>query len=509
MAIALFPLLDGETIGSNIARYGEFMGAETTLSLRRRLFGYACKPDTRLPSGVKHLAEQARDYWNLNVASIIRGNTEFYYATATVPVKQRESMFSDMLKQPASRCLRRSASGWTGERVFKFRYCEDCLMEWREKGIPPHWLVDHQLPGVYVCPVHSSMLKIAKQRFPQNLTDPTVMALKEADDEEIVARASLSERSAIANVAKLSGQYRMAKSSLPLPATYRELLRAAGFVWPTGGVDIRAFTTSILEYFGPEYCQLVGLSLQKLATWLRNIAHEGKSGELSHPFMFISAESLLNTRCASPGSFIPAIRNEDVGIEVPATENIDDNSHQRRRRLLCNGILHRANDEWEKCSGDDFGWKFVCSCGLSYKASEVSHSVEADMSVKGYGKRYQDLISMRFADNFCVGHSSQGLFSVNPRFLRWARFSGFSAQKAMSEEEIQNLRERWCSVVRKSRPDKRITSSYQLDSKLYRTLYQYDRNWISEFNRANRTRPLRSQRTVKGGIDPASAEGGR
>ena len=136
MAIALFPLLDGETIGSNIGRYGEFIKAETTLPLRRRLFGYACKPDTKLPSGLNHLAEQARDYWNLDATAIIKGNTEFYYVTATVSAKQRESMLSDMLEHPVARCFRRSASGWIGERVIKFRYCEDCLREWQANGMP-------------------------------------------------------------------------------------------------------------------------------------------------------------------------------------------------------------------------------------------------------------------------------------------------------------------------------------------------------------------------------------
>ncbi|CAE6872737.1 TnsD family Tn7-like transposition protein [Paraburkholderia domus] len=501
MAIALFPLLDGETIGSNIARYGEFMGAETTLPLRRRLFGYACKPDTRLPSGVKHLAEQARDYWNLDVAAIIRGNTEFYYATATVPVKQRESMFSDMLKQPASRCLRRSASGWTGERVIKFRYCEDCLMEWREKGIPPHWLVDHQLPGVYVCPVHSSMLKVAKRSSPENMTDPTVTALKRGDDERVLVRASSSEQGAIEDVAKLSAEYRIAKGNLPSTTTYRELLRAAGFVWPTGRVDIRAFTASILDYFGPGYCQSAGLNLQKWNTWLRNISDERKSEEPSHPFMFIVAESLLNRRCASPGSFMP---DSDMNHRAVSLEDIDGDSYKKMSAWLCNGILHRNNDAWKEYLIDESGWKLVCSCGISYKALRTSCHGSVLLTVTGYGERYHSLIAMRFANNFQVDHASQGCFSVNPRLLRWARVSGFSENRGLSMDAIKHLRDRWCSIVRSARPDKRITSSYRVDSKLYRTLYQYDRDWISEFNRVNRTRPMCSQRIIEGSVDSAS-----
>jgi len=121
MAIALLPLLDGETIGSNLGRYGDFIGLDTTLALRRCLFGYACKPDTRLPSGLDHVAEEARDYWNVDADAIINDHTEFQYATVTLPEIQRQAMRSDMREQPAGRCLRRSACGWSGELVAGFR----------------------------------------------------------------------------------------------------------------------------------------------------------------------------------------------------------------------------------------------------------------------------------------------------------------------------------------------------------------------------------------------------
>ncbi|MGF6572378.1 hypothetical protein ABH945_004499 [Paraburkholderia sp. GAS333] len=487
MAIALFPHLDGETLGSNFGRYGEFIGVESTLALRRRLFGYPCKPDTRLPSGLNHLAEETKDYWNLDAEQIIKKGTEFYYATATMSAKQRETMLSDMLEQPCSRILRRSAGGWGAESVAKFRYCEECLAQWRENGTPAHWMVDHQLPGVYVCAVHSMMLKVAKQGISQNLTDHTVMALKDVEDEEILVRASSTERAAFAEVAKLSAQYRIGNGRVPSAAMYRELLRTGGYAWLTGGVDIRTFTASMVEYFGHEYCQLTGLSLKRLAIWLKNIEGDVAGGEASHPFVFISVVSLLNARCASPGTFIPAKRNEDAEIAEVSTENGYDDSCQRREGLLCKGIIHRANDIWREDPSDCQGRELVCSCGVTYRASEVRRSVDEDMSVISYGERYRDLVSMRFADNFNIGSKAQGFSSVNPRLLRWARFSGFSRRRELSEETIQDLRDQWIMIVKSARPEKRVLTSYQIDSRLYRTLYRHDRKWISEFNKENRT----------------------
>jgi hypothetical protein len=500
MAIALFPLLDGGTIGANIALYGEYIGAETTLAMRRRLFGYPCKPDTRLPSGLNHLAEEARDYWNLEPAEIILRNTEFYYATATVPAQERESMFLDMLKQPDNRCLRRRASGWTVEHVSKFRYCEVCLSEWRAAGILAHWMVDHQLPGVYVCPAHSSVMKVAKRGHPQNLTDATVMALKSSDDEEILARASSSELRAIADMARLSAEYRKAKRSLPSMVTCRELLRVAGFAWPTGGVDVRAFTASMIEHFGLEYCQLAGLSLQRLTIWLRTINDEGKAEALAHPFVFVAGESLLNNLCASAGSFIPQTRKSDAATKESSKKNIRDNLSQRANALRCKGILHRANDTWKDCLSNNVGWRLVCSCGLAYVSSGDPQSAEMLGAVMTYGERYRTLVCQRFADNFIFDRVSQAA-SANPRLLRWARSCGFLRHKELSAEIVQNLRDRWEVIVKNAGPSRRITSSYQIDSKLYRTLYRCDRKWFMEFNKNNRARIFRRQPIVEENLE--------
>ena len=450
MAIALFPLLDGETVGSNLGRYGRFMGLETTLPLRRRLFGYACKPNTRLPSGLDHLAEEARDYWELDADAIISGHTEFHYATLTLSEIQRKAMRSDMLDQPAGRCSRRSACGWSGELVTRFRYCEDCLLEWRAKGIPAHWMVDHQLPGAYVCCMHSCMLKMTISHFTENLTDPTVMALKGCADEEVLTRVSFSERSAIEDVAQRSAQYRMANDSLPSATKYREWLREARFVWPNGRTDNRAFIACVLDHFGHGYCRFAGLDWQKMTVWLRNIADQGGGSDSSHPFMFIAAESLLNCRCALPGSFVPARQNTVIAPGADSLDRLElDNTVDKSiGGPSCVGILHRKNDTWKECSREGAGWKLACSCGVSYRASDVSFAEKAQFTVAAYGERYQSLISMRLADSISAPTASQGAYTVNARFLRWARYAGFCKDKDLSREAIQRMRDRWCSLVK-------------------------------------------------------------
>ncbi|MCX5538073.1 TnsD family Tn7-like transposition protein [Paraburkholderia sp. CNPSo 3076] len=499
MAIALFSLCDGETIGSNLGRYGDSVGLGTTLMLRRRLFGHPCRPNAKLPGGVRHLAEETRDYWNLDAKEIIEGHTEFHYATLTLSEAQRNRMFLDMLDQPAGRCSRRSACGWMGERVTRFRYCEECLSAWRAKAIPPYWMVNHQLPGVYVCSQHSRMLRAVTTPPPsENIRDLTVVTLKESSDQEILTSASLTEWSAIEDVARRSAQYSAGSKTFPPATKYREWLQVAGFVWPNGRVDHHGLVASLLRHFGKEYCELAGLTRQRLTSWLRNIMDPARACEPGHPFLFIAIGSLLAQRCALPGSFVPAMPNGTAVLKMESSKSDEKKSDLNITELSCIGVLHRPNDRWRDCAREGNGWRLACSCGVSYQTSYALGARRAELAVEAYGVRYQNHICRMLANGVSVEDVSRELRLSVEALLRLAHWPGFAKHKALSQAEIQRMRDRWRSIVRSAPPEKRITSAYRVDSKLYRTLCRYDREWFSAFNLANRTPPKRSSFTDLG-----------
>jgi hypothetical protein len=379
MAIALFPICEGESIGSNLGRYADFIGLRSTSKLRRKIFGHACKPDTKLPSGILHLAEDTCDYWGLP-------HTEFNYATLTLSEPQKMQMFANMLSQPTGRCSRRSACGWLGERDSCLRYCDHCLSEWRRRGVCPYWILCHQLPGVYVCHFHSTFLKRARKPMSGDVTEPTLMMSRSNDDEKILMHTSMEHKVAIDDVASRSAGYMKGDNRLPSSTSFRSLLRDAGLVRSSGQTDHRGLMESMLKHFGVEYCLLSGLNWQKVAVWSRNISDLTRTCDPSHAFMFIAAESLLLRRSASPQSFVPSIR-KDIYCRVKAQ---------------------------------------------------------------------------------------------------------------FSQREIEAFRARWHSIVQSARPDKRITSAYRVDSKLYRILSRHDHAWLMAYNQSNKTLPGPSS-IVQGG----------
>lgn len=332
---------------------------------------------------------------------------------------------------------------------------------------------------------------MATREDSKNLTDLTVLAVKGCDDKQILSGISPSEGRAIEDVAKRSARYRAMSDHVPVATIYRDLLRDAGFTWPNERVDGRSFLSALLSYFGREYWNISGLNWQKMTTWLRDIADPRGGSEPFHPLMFIAAESLLTSRCASPGSFVPEMQKMAIDRENRLRGFRQDAVDPNLSDLQCTGTLHRNSDFWTKCTREGEGWKLVCSCGLSYLTSSVLQVGRVQLTVVALGARYQSHLRRMLVNGVTIEVASRKLHIPEATLSRWARSIGCEKRMALSSAEIQHLRERWCSLVQHSRADKRITSASRADSKLYRTLRRYDRDWFAAFNFANRTRSKR------------------
>ncbi|QCP49099.1 hypothetical protein FAZ95_07855 [Trinickia violacea] len=499
MAIALFPLSEGETLGSNFGRYAEYMGLASTVTLRRRLFGYFCDPGTRLPSGVAHLAEQVRDYWNMQAETIIESHTEFRYATMMASPSMREKLLRKMLSLPTSQVARLRISGLKGELVTALRYCEECLAEWGEKKVAPYWKLDHQLAGVYCCVTHSCMLKAVRHAFAKSYVDPTFVRLTHPSDEVILPRISSSEKDAIEDVAKRSARQRASGNTYQPMQTYRDLFRDAGFARRDSALKRDVVISEWLNYFGPEYCQLTNMNERKISTWLDGLSERASAREAPHPFMFIAAESFLEHHVALPGSFAPATRcrssasSREWGMVVPVFE-----------APVCGGALHRDTDVLRfagplRRSG---GWKLVCSCGISYRMLEVSQCGARRVIPFLYGARYHKRFALLMEKGISIRRAARELRLCRQTALNWARREGYTSVETLSPAEIRKSRSKWRHSVENAPSESRITSAARADPAVYKALSRCDHAWLLTFNRKHRSwRPRSSYRVIEPTLD--------
>jgi Tn7-like transposition protein D/TniQ len=499
MAIALFPLNEGETLGSNFGRYAEFIGVRPTVRLRQRLFGYACLPGTRLPSAVSHLAEQTRHYWNMEAETIVKDHTEFRYATMMASPSMRERIFREMLDPPSSLCVQKKFRGLQGEHVSRLRYCGECLATWRDKMVTPYWRLDHQLPGAYCCFAHSSVLKVVRQTDTEALLDSTLGSLRHPCDEAILGEASSSEKNAIEDVAKRSAQQRMTGANSPLAQRYRDLLWNAGFVRPDTRVKHETLVSAWLAYFGPEYCFLTGMGPRKISMWVSKISEYAPARDVPNPFMFIAAESFFEHLNASPGSFVPGNRSDAKMLKTSTSSSEWEMVAPNFVPPSCDGVLHRDIDTLRlsgrlKKSG---GWKLVCSCGISYRLLDESQSGSISLTPFAYGARYRSRFRALMAKGASIATAGHKLNISKSNALTWARKEGYANVETLSPVQIRKLRSVWCRLVEKSKSESRISKAHRADPTVYKALHLNDRQWLLRYNREHRSWHLGTTYNVK------------
>ena len=243
--------LDGETLFSLCSRHHRLSGNRLAANTCRQLFGHATRGAAHdFPSRVDAFAEQAQGQLG-TPATIIREHTILPYYLPFRPPDQA---------QRAVEAMRGDAIGslkfQLGLLTSRFRAnhplkaCFQCMRADRERWSTPYWHVQHQLPGVWVCPVHgeplwmSSFKATGVGRFQWFLPDATQLVAQGA--ESLRADGPLSDlaRAAIALWSMPAGS-RIAPEHAC--RAYRHALRVRGLIRGAGQGRLR------LKDIGTEY----------------------------------------------------------------------------------------------------------------------------------------------------------------------------------------------------------------------------------------------------------------
>lgn len=493
MAIALPPLKEYETFGSNFGRYAELMGLKSTSRLRQSLFGYYSEPGSRLPMAIDYLAEQARDYWSLEAKDVVKGHTEFQYVTMMASQSMREKILQAMLASPADGRFRfpHRILGLKGERTATLRYCEGCLTESMETQEAPYWRIDHQLAGVYCCVKHGLILKSVKRVLSERYFDQTVLRLINTSDERVLRQITPSERKAIDDVAKKSGLQLADGMNRRSIKMYRDMLEEAGFLRADSRINHRAITTAWFCYFGKEYCHVTNMSAGRISKWLQRFTDQAVRCECPHPFMFIAGESFLEHHIELPGSYFPQtnwkVQNFASGREMAAPV---------WEAHLCKGALHRSADVLEFTSLRQGRWKLVCTCGVSYRVRNATQCDAAQLVPISYGDRYRKRCIALIAKGASVGDAARKLQLSNATVSNWSYGEGVGNIKLLPRREIRGLRATWRRLVNNASPERRITAAIEADPAVHRALLKNDLDWLRTFNRSHRS-PGRTKGAVR------------
>ncbi|NVH75733.1 hypothetical protein FSB08_25125 [Paraburkholderia sp. JPY432] len=479
MAISLFPLNEGETLDSNIARYAEWMGLTSSDGLRRRLFGYPCRVGTRFPLGISRLASQTRDYWGLTADQIISRNTELNYFIRMGSPALHSSVCA-MMRNPHSGGVLR-INPQRAERVSRFRYCDECLAEWDRAGVAPYWKISHQLPGAYYCDIHLSPLRVVTGELPTGaMEDTSLQRIMHMQSSVVLQEVTAAEACAIKDVAIKSAR-QLADGSTSELSHYLNLVRDAGFLTSDGRLKMADLVANWLAFFGPTYCYLASLDEQKISAWWKLVSGVTKAN-LPHPFIFITAETLLESLASCSTTHLPSISQSPVELSLS-------------RLPRCSGSLHRDCDSYGAARRvrRSRRWVVECTCGITYNVCANPADVDVRMRASAYGERYKEhfYLLLGTRGNYKLVAQEIGISRIVAR--SWNRektlleLSETKKNTELHQREKDILRREWRKLVRAAPSERRITAARLAGKAIYERLALYDHEWLINFNRARKT----------------------
>ncbi|SDI39220.1 TniQ protein [Paraburkholderia steynii] len=275
MTVALPQPYEDELLYSVIARYMQATIVDTPSKVTRLLFGRSVTPKVELIFGLDTLARQTHDTWNLSAYEIAQYHTFLPYFIAFAPEQRKEAALVSVASSRRT-SLSAASLGITGytrvDRPTKFRFCPQCATEDIARVGEPYWRRAHQLPGVFICLKHKSLLRTP----PADLMRESGTRWYAARDviTDCIAHDCNDKFSWMNNSDVLTAMIRSVDllTILPQPlkpSTHEYYLShadAAGFVSPNGYLKVQALRTGMTAMYEEEYLKKVGLALPSLSS---------------------------------------------------------------------------------------------------------------------------------------------------------------------------------------------------------------------------------------------------
>jgi Tn7-like transposition protein D/TniQ len=460
MAISLSRPKHDEPLMSVVSSYVHELDVCSVAGFLQNLFGYAAPPLLYMPSGLDHVEEETKEYWNLTVQEILEGLTSVFYfvafSDASVSLRVINMMKGDRVD------LRNRLGLGFGRftALRRLRYCPDCFRDDLEKNQRLHWRRVHQLPGVVFCPRHATLLWSseaaaggARQVFWPCAEDffksgaPLGISKKLGTAQSHVTE--LASRSAVLLDGHSSSGVESSASN------YRTLLKKRGFAFGASQIDLDGLSNAIVHFYGNEYLRWCGLHRtgQGARDWLVPLLCRGQANAptISHLLLQI----FLDT--SSEGE--PATNSWPI---CPS-------------KYAAHGPGHRVMDVRPSAGSD--ATLARCECGMIFH-SDVQATEGSQPIILRYGQPYVDEVRL-LADTGLSRERIAGLTGLSKESVRRLTSPVQPRDEKISEADTQQLRDAWMSLVNRHPARNALARARKENRRLYRELMLRDRAWMT------------------------------
>lgn len=466
----------GELLYSLFARFQSHMGYRNTYTALKALFGQGRTVISYdFQGGLSRLGWLFEGRWQISLADAANRFTLLPYYLSTLESEQRAELAGMLEGGDASALAIRLGLPGIHVRPPEFlRMCPVCIEEDLARFGETYWRRSHQLPGVLMCPTHSTELRNSDVRIRQGNRNELVAANKRRMQASVaVPFLEGGSRERLADIARRSDEVLKAGCVSSKSCGVRlEELNLTG-----RRKDQLNFETEFVNHHGQPLLKLLGCDLEPGDTnnWLHIHCHGRR--RYIHPLRHILVDAFLDaegTSIARP-SFGPG--------PWPCLNWQADHFQQR--------VVEKM--EYIR----DFGGKnrtlarFSCICGFVFTREAGDGGLpNRPHRVVSYGPVFEELaLAMRQSGKSLRGigralgvdHGTVTRTLERATGLRDRGWPGLEERKKADRNE-------WLSLVG-SHPEWSITKLITHARNLYARLIHNDQAWLDSINRELRQKP--------------------
>ncbi len=361
------------------------------------------------------------------------------------------------------------------------RYCQECIYRDYNQYGEPYWHRIHQVPGIYMCPIHRSWLFESnisivsspnKQVFHVLSIDQEGRTINYIDDDQsTLIYHYLSEQAYW-----LLSHDIESSSLLSIREKYLSYLQRKGLVTYSGKIHQNDLLKEFTDFFGQKFLTDIHCEVKySQDNWLSKIVRKPRVA--THPLRHLLLMKFLDI---TPEEFFQDTHNIGPFGKGPWPCLNPASSHYHHN------IIHKVNITMDSKKRVPVG-TFNCSCGFSYSRRGPDQKVEDRYRIgriKTFGSVWnKKLIHLALTEKIGLREMSRRL-KVDPKTIKnrleelRIEIVSKNVFLVLQNTEIkEEIRSEWLEIL-KNNPEKTRTELRKYAYSKFAWLYRNDYNWL-------------------------------
>lgn len=278
----------GELLYSALARHTTLRGTVGPKAQMRELYGLSSVIATvDLPCHLAALLDRLPEAAGWSADRLIQHHTLLPYYTAFQTADIAKEACRGLLGSGASMHLKLGLAAFRTGKPSTLQFCPRCLTQMSQMWGTFHWVREHQLPGVLVCPDHGTRLRRSTVHLAQVNRHAYVPATREtcpANAPAVTSDTDDQARRKLQDLACASKAVLLASANpahrYALRDHYRSELQRVGLIKGKYKVNQVELAGRLSEYWGDALDRLSGVALSgRLETWLASLVRTSSGAQ--------------------------------------------------------------------------------------------------------------------------------------------------------------------------------------------------------------------------------------